>query len=281
MNLPPRTLLMAVVLHVAVLGLIFGGIQCSRKVVAPVPMEAVLIDADSLAAMKPVRSLPAKTEPEPVAPPPEPKAEPPPPEPEPKPEPKPEPPPPPKPDPQILAQQAEQAELKAQVAAQKKAEAAAKKLEAAEAKRATLDLATAAAQEDLRRQASREEKSRDAEKIREHEEMLKEQLADEAKARDAARSGQRASALNAWTSAIARAIRSNYVRPPSSLEDFQCPVGVVISPSGTVISARIVKSCGSGPVDESVLRAVYKSDPLPIPSDPSVFDRNLTFIFHP
>ena len=48
-----------------------------------------------------------------------------------------------------------------------------------------------------------------------------------------------------------------------------------------VLNARAVDSCGSQALDNSVVNAVYKASPLPLPSEPTAFDPDLNFIFEP
>jgi colicin import membrane protein len=43
-----------------------------------------------------------------------------------------------------------------------------------------------------------------------------------------------------------------------------------------------IGSCnGDAAVRESIEAAVYRASPLPSPTNPDAFDRNLTFMFHP
>ena len=52
---------------------------------------------------------------------------------------------------------------------------------------------------------------------------------------------------------------------------------------GDVAGVRIVVSSGDAAFDRSVENAVRKAAPLPLPSDPGLFDnfRELTFVFKP
>ncbi len=300
MKLSTRHLAAAAVLHLGVLVLLMGGMQCSRKVEPTTPIEAVLISADQLpkdgaptaAATPPPKPEPIlEPKPEPL-PPPEPEPEPKPlpetpPEPKPKPkvEPEPEPEPPPKPvakpepkpepAPDLIAQEAERAELK-----RKRDEA-----EAAKAKALAKEKAERAERAALDRIAEEEEQSRRDQQIR--DEALAEEASlmaakrNEAAAMAAIRARERNAALSAWAAEITRVVKANYQRPASSLEDFSCKVEVTLAPTGAVLAAKVTKSCGSEPLNDALLRAVYRSDPLPTPSDPSVFQRTLTLNFRP
>lgn len=282
--------------------LIFGA-QCSPKPPKEIVIQAVLLEAP-VEGEKPVTVEEAvkPKPPEPTPPPPKPKP------PESKPEPpKPE---PPKVDPAKLKQEAEaaekkrieeitkreeqqllakqqaeekvrQAEEKARVDAEAKAkrdaEEVARKTAEEQARKAALDAEQKrlAEIEDAKRKAAEaaENKRKAEEKAR--AEALAAQLAAEENARMAA---IRASAQQAWVRALAEAIRRNWLRPPGA-ENFTCKLNVKLLPNGQVVSARIISSCGSPILDDSVIKAVYKASPLPLPTEPSAFvpDLNLTF----
>ena len=57
--------------------------------------------------------------------------------------------------------------------------------------------------------------------------------------------------------------------------------GQQIISGGQITRAKIVESCGSRLLDDSVIRAIRKSDPLPVVPDPTIFDRELRFYFKP
>jgi colicin import membrane protein len=46
---------------------------------------------------------------------------------------------------------------------------------------------------------------------------------------------------------------------------------VVLIPGGGVLSVQLLKSSGYPAYDSAVERAIKKSDPLPVPSDPNEF----------
>lgn len=88
-------------------------------------------------------------------------------------------------------------------------------------------------------------------------------------------------AMAKWMAQVADKVRRNWIRPPSAAEDFKCLVRVQQLPGGQVIDARIVNSCGSTALDESVKKAVLRSDPLPTVSDSALFLREFNFEFIP
>lgn len=84
-----------------------------------------------------------------------------------------------------------------------------------------------------------------------------------------------------WVDKIAAKVRPN-VRPTTPPpKGTSCGVYVNILPDGSVQDVKITRRCtGNDPaLDEAVIRAIYKSDPLPLPENPGDFDRNLRFNF--
>ncbi|GAB5606408.1 cell envelope integrity protein TolA [Sideroxyarcus sp. TK5] len=63
-------------------------------------------------------------------------------------------------------------------------------------------------------------------------------------------------------------IRHNIVMPPDVLPSAAAEFKVTLLPDGSVLDAVLLKSSGNAAYDEATERAIYKSQPLPIPSDP-------------
>lgn len=84
-----------------------------------------------------------------------------------------------------------------------------------------------------------------------------------------------------WQAQVSDKVRRNWIRPPSSSEKFECKVLVQQLPGGQVTRAAITESCGNPALNESVVKAVLRSDPLPTVADPSLFQREFTFVFIP
>lgn len=260
-------LVLAVVLHVLVLGLLLIGFHCSRKVTPPPIIQAQIVG-------QPAKPLP------------------------------------PKPDTskqeeeqRRRQQEAEQRKLEEQKKAQqeearRKQEQleAQRKQEQLQAQRKAEEQAKLQAQQEARqkaaeeahrkdeaaRKAKEEQARRDAEKRKQEqkqaEEQLRQQMAAEQNQREAA---ARASATQLWVQQITDKVTRNWLRPPGTSTDFQCKVQVQLLPGGQVVGVKMLESCGSAILDDSVQRAIYKSDPLPTPDDPAVFQRDLTFTFVP
>ncbi len=280
-------LLVAVLGHLLIGTLLVFGVQCSPKPPEEVIIQAVLLE-DPIVGEKPV-TVEAAVKPEPLKPKPEP------------PKPKPE---PPKPDPEQLQKEAKVAELKQQAEATKReqnqllAQAKAEEKVRQADEKAKLDAdnkAKQAAEDNARRVALDAELKRlqtiedakrkaadDAENKRKAEEKaraqaLAAQIAAEENARMAA---VRADSQALWARALSEAIRRNWLRPPGA-DTFTCLLKVRMQQTGQVINATIVSTCGSPILDDSVVSAVYKASPLPLPSEPSAFLSELTFRFKP
>lgn len=316
----PVPLAVAVVGHALVGALLVLGVRCTPKPPEDPIMQAVLLE-EPVVGEKPVTVEEAVKPKPPEPKPPPPKPEPPKPQPpEPTPPPPPPKPEPPKPDPEKLKAEAEAAEKKRveevikkqqeillsqqkaeaqRVAAEEKAKADAEKarVEAeAKAKKDAEEAARKAAEEAARKAALEAEqkrlqeiedaKRREAEaaenKRRAEEKARQEALARQLAAEEAARMAAiRADAQKLWAAAIAEALRRNWLRPPDSQDSFQCMVNIRLTPNGQVVSARIASSCGSMVLDDSVLKAVYKASPLPLPKEPTAFVPDLTIRFRP
>ncbi|MCC7488257.1 MAG: cell envelope integrity protein TolA [Gammaproteobacteria bacterium] len=80
---------------------------------------------------------------------------------------------------------------------------------------------------------------------------------------------------------IAQKVRRNWNQPPSARTGDSCEVRVQQIPGGEVTSAVAFNCTGDAAFARSVEAAVLRASPLPLPSDPRLFDRNLLFTFKP
>jgi colicin import membrane protein len=122
----------------------------------------------------------------------------------------------------------------------------------AEQKQAELNAAAhIAEQQAAREQASREQAAREqAEKA-----ALTGRIVDEYKAK------------------IKAKITRNIVMPPNVPKDVRAEFAVTLLPGGGVLNTKLIKSSGNTAYDNAVERAIIKSDPLPLPPDPALFNR--------
>lgn len=87
--------------------------------------------------------------------------------------------------------------------------------------------------------------------------------------------------LAEYSLAIRAAVERSWIRPPGTPAHLACVVRVSQAPSGDVVTVQIVESSGNRAFDSSVENAVWKSSPLPLPKDQSLFSRQLQFVFDP
>lgn len=87
--------------------------------------------------------------------------------------------------------------------------------------------------------------------------------------------------LQTWIDKITASVRRNIVLPLDLKGNPQAEVLVTLLPTGEVLDSKLLISSGYTAWDEAVLRAILKSDPLPKPDSPSLFQRELLLKFRP
>jgi colicin import membrane protein len=169
-------------------------------------------------------------------------------------------------------------ERRQEAEASRKAKAEAQARRAAEERRRAEEEAARVAEE--RRKAEEQAQREVAAKRRAEEEAQRQREAAEAaqRAREeellaALEAEQQATELAAteidlYAAAIDEQIRRYWVRPAGSRRDLVSTVEVRLIPGGEVVpgSVRVVRSSGDPAYDRSVVAAVYKASPLPVPS---------------
>ena len=98
----------------------------------------------------------------------------------------------------------------------------------------------------------------------------------EAKARAA--SGK---ALASWVEKIKLKVGGNVIAPSGLNGNPEAEFAVSLLPDGGLIEVRLKRSSGNKSLDEAIERAIRKSDPLPRPDDPGVFQRELNLKIRP
>ena len=145
------------------------------------------------------------------------------------------------------------------------------------------------AEEQAQRQAEAKRKAeekarRQAEARRRAEKETEAQRAREEALQAALEAEQAASNLGVYKRKIRERIHRIWVRQPGMGWDLSCGVEVRLIPGGEVIPSgvRVTRSSGNPAFDQSVVVAVYKASPLPVPSG-RLFEqfRNLKLVFKP
>lgn len=86
---------------------------------------------------------------------------------------------------------------------------------------------------------------------------------------------KRQSEIDKYMSRIENAILQKWIKPPSAREGLVAEIDVRLIPTGDVISIELSKSSGDPEYDKSVLAAVKRASPLPLPP----VDSGLTDMF--
>ena len=86
---------------------------------------------------------------------------------------------------------------------------------------------------------------------------------------------------NAYIENIRKKIRGNTVLPPGIQGNPEAVFKVTQLPSGEIIDIKLSKSSGNKALDEAIERAIKKSDPLPLPDQPNLFERVLELKYKP
>jgi colicin import membrane protein len=82
--------------------------------------------------------------------------------------------------------------------------------------------------------------------------------------------------------AIKQKIQRNWRQPQEAGKMPECELKVLQGPGGIILDVSFGTCTGGSPTyRKSIENAVYKSDPLPEPGDPSLFDRELNILFTP
>ena len=92
---------------------------------------------------------------------------------------------------------------------------------------------------------------------------------------------QNSNEMAAYIFAIQNKVRLNWVQPATVAADLECVVRVRQREGGDVVAANVVSCNGDAAVVRSIEAAVFKASPLPVPSNPILFEPDLRFVFKP
>jgi colicin import membrane protein len=136
------------------------------------------------------------------------------------------------------------------------------------------------ARQEKARQDAERKREEDIKRQRDENERLRRELEAEARQAEIDAEENRLAAVDSgelavYKTMIRQKIERNWSAPASADVELKCSVRVQQVPGGDVIGVKILTCNGDDAVKRSVEAAVYKSSPLPEPSDPSLFDRNI------
>lgn len=177
---------------------------------------------------------------------------------------------------EVLAEekrQVEQQHLEAEQATEKKAKAEAESKLKAEA-----DTQRKAEQEAKAKAAAEKKRAdQDARLRKEREADLRARLADEETRTSAGFQGLKAS----YVRAIQAHVEQRWFEPPGVTQGLSCTIYVMQIPGGEVVGMRFGSCNGGAAVRQSIETAVRNASPLPVPPEPSLFEREVELIFTP
>jgi colicin import membrane protein len=128
------------------------------------------------------------------------------------------------------------------------------------------------------RQAEIERKRQENERLRQEAEAARQA---ELEAESNRLQAMQADAKAAYMYAIQSRIMNRWVRPASATVGVECVANIKQLPGGEVVSVSIGQCNGDAAVRQSIEAAIYRASPLPAPSDPSVFEREIRLTFRP
>lgn len=169
----------------------------------------------------------------------------------------------------LKKQREEQA--KREVEARKKAQVEAEKRKQAEAEKAR--------QEQAEVQRKRLE---EAERKRIEQALQDELAAEEAAIQARQQAQQDRREIDRYIAAIASRVRQSFTILPG-LDGLTCTLRITLIPGGEVAGVQITKSSGNQTFDRQAENAVRKAAPLPVPTEPRLFQqmRTISFVFDP
>ncbi len=256
---------MAVLLHIVLLGSMLVVFDISRTMpITPLAIRATLLT-----------EVPATAPPKVVQPEPEPEPEPVVEEPEPEPEPD---------NSEELRRQAEEEKRRLDALVEKERLEKIREQEEAERKKKARDEAERKKREEEEKERKRIEaekkREEDIRRQREENERIRRESeasarAEEIRAEESRLAAVDSGALAVYMEQIRQKIYRNWSVPASASADLECAVRVRQVPGGEVIGVTILTCNGDDAVKRSIEAAIYRSSPLPEPSDPNLFDRNI------
>ncbi len=113
------------------------------------------------------------------------------------------------------------------------------------------------------------------------EEAAEREIARQLEAEERLLAATESGALADYVGMIGQKVTRSWIRPPSARAGLECEVVVSQIPGGEVIGVKVERCNGDEAVRRSIEAAVLKASPLPLPDEPSLFDRSLRFTFKP
>jgi colicin import membrane protein len=136
-------------------------------------------------------------------------------------------------------------------------------------------------QREAKARAEAEQQRMLAEAEREELERREAEMLGAMQAEEALLAASQSGEMSQYIALIQDKVERNWMRPASAQAGLECEVAVMQIPGGEVINVKTIRCNGDDMVRKSIEDAVRRSSPLPVPANPLLFDRNLTFFFTP
>ena len=105
------------------------------------------------------------------------------------------------------------------------------------------------------------------------EKSLQNQISTEEQQISATRSTVIQSEVDKYKALILNTIGQQWIMPANVNKNLSLQLMIHLAPGGTVLDVSILQSSGDAVLDRSVLTAVWKASPLPVPADLELFDQ--------
>lgn len=130
-------------------------------------------------------------------------------------------------------------------------------------------LAKIAAEKEHKQQLLAQEKAAsEAKQLAEEKRRAAEALAAANSERQAMMSGE----VDKYKALIISAISRQWILPDNVNPNLSCQFRIRLAPDGMVLEVSLAKTSGDPILDRSAQTAIYKASPLPVPSDPTLFN---------
>lgn len=103
------------------------------------------------------------------------------------------------------------------------------------------------------------------------EKQLQAQIAAEQQQIFSAQNKQMQSEIDKYKVLITSVIEQNWIVPPKVDKKLSAQLLINLASGGTVLGVKILQSSGDAVLDRSVITAVWKASPLPVPNDTKIF----------
>lgn len=179
---------------------------------------------------------------------------------------------------QLKAQQLAQEQIAAEKVSQLKSQQQAEEKRLSELEQQTLQTKKKQAEEQkrlaaLEQKRNDELKQADLKLKQQAEQRMQQAMLAEQQQLSQAQQRQWQTQIEKYTALIAHAVGKQWLVPEGVQDDISCVLLIRLAPNGEVLDVKLARSSGDALLDRSASSAVYKASPLPVPSEPELFDK--------